>query len=84
MTRAIDVSKKFMKDAAAKIRTGAGDIGATIAANRKELKRGTVLDPMNHPSYSAAKVATLVKAESSRSRAIKSANIRFENAANAA
>jgi hypothetical protein len=84
MTRAIDVSNKFMKDAASKMRTGAGDIGAIIAANRAELKRGTVLDPMNHPSYSDAKVAALVKAAASRSRAVKSANTRFENAAAAA
>lgn len=52
------------------------------SANREELKRGTALDPINHPSYSPAKVATMTKAESSRARSIKSAETRYKNAVN--
>lgn len=76
--------KDVVDTAAAKAIDTIYSIGALVAHNRKQLERGTILDPLNHPSYSTKKIAALTKAGASRDRAIKSAHTRYENAANAA
>lgn len=59
-------------------------IGELLRANKAELIRGSILDPINHPSYSTDKALTIHRAALHRARAIKTANERYENAASAA
>ncbi len=60
------------------------EIGAKVRHNRAQLRMGTVLDPLNHPSHTEKKAAALKKEAERRDRAIRSANTRYENAAAAA
>lgn len=55
--------------------------GATASQNHKELIRGSVLDPLNHPSYSPEKVKRLKAAAAEYNADIAAAEAKYEAAA---
>lgn len=59
-------------------------LAITREQNKAQLIRGTVLEPNTHPSYSAEKVAAIVKADAAFSKTVKGAQTRRDNAIAAA
>jgi len=72
----------MVKRAVQYIRNKLTTIGEHIRRNKAELIRGSVLDPINHPSYSTDKMLQVYRAANHRDRTIKTANGRYENAVN--
>ena len=48
--------------------------------NHTVLVQGTVLDPVNHPSYDKSRVASVEKARKAYNRSIKAAQTRYDKA----
>jgi hypothetical protein len=51
-----------------------GDIGKLIESNKASLVRGSILDPLNHPSYSEEKVKSLENSKKSYEKSLARLN----------